>query len=93
MSEGLRTCRRCGRELPAEEFYRHKGGRDTVCAECRRRQSCEWYRAHGRGPLHKVMRSAAGSTPSAPRGRWLELVEMGERRTREYQARMGKEQG
>lgn len=87
---GLRTCRRYGRTLPVESFYHVGRGRDTVCPECRRRYAREWYRAHNAGRVTNSRRaeSAAASTAAEPRSRWLELVEMGERRTREYLARM-----
>ncbi|WP_040651795.1 hypothetical protein [Olsenella profusa] len=86
----VRTCRRCGRTLPVEYFYHVGRGRDTVCSGCRRRYAREWYRTHAKRhePLGRRSESAAASTPAEPRGRWAELVELGERRTREYLERM-----
>lgn len=40
-----KICRKCGRELPIENFYTNKslkGGHDNCCKECKNNYSKEW---------------------------------------------------
>lgn len=42
---GTRICRKCGRELPTEAFYKNhtcKDGVDTICKECKTAYQKEW---------------------------------------------------
>ena len=44
-----KICKKCGRELPIEEFYKHKGHKDghfNVCKECFSQQSKQYYQEH-----------------------------------------------
>lgn len=43
-----KVCKKCGRELPVEEFYKtpgYKDGLDSVCKECRKDRMKENYKA------------------------------------------------
>lgn len=40
-----RICRKCGRELPAENFFKNhtcKDGIDTICKDCKNEYQREW---------------------------------------------------
>lgn len=40
-----KVCRKCGRELPTENFFKNhtcKGGVDTICKECKNAYQKEW---------------------------------------------------
>lgn len=42
-----KVCRKCGRELPTESFFKNhtcKGGVDTICRDCKNEYQREWAR-------------------------------------------------
>ncbi len=48
MSMETRVCKKCGRELPVEDFYKmpsNNDGIDSVCKECRKAEMRENYKA------------------------------------------------
>lgn len=92
--DGWRTCRRCGITWPIGDFYRSgrlKGGRDTVCCHCRREQARAYYASHhGCGTRYRARyhRHEPRQDSHEPDGVYRKLVELGERRTRDYLAHM-----
>lgn len=82
----MKTCRRCGRELPEKSFYpnkRYKDGLTTICKECHR---SEVKAARGRAKELKALkaRGVKALADYTPRELMDELKKRGYRGRLEY---------